>query len=51
VHHVYVVPPAHVSAVRQPLAVITPTDILFLFDAPPAELGAAATMRRTLDEQ
>jgi hypothetical protein len=50
VHHVYVVP-AHVSAVRQPLAVITPTDILFLFDAPPAELGAAAAMRRTLDEQ
>jgi hypothetical protein len=42
VHHVYVVPPGE-PAVRQPLGVITPTDLLYLFDQreapPPSELG------------
>ena len=38
VHHVYVVP---VTGLQQPLGVITPTDVLYLFDMSPAEATAA----------
>lgn len=42
VHHVYVVPPPAEGRVRAPLGVVTPTDVLFLFDVGPPEAGVAA---------